>query len=278
MLPGISPKNQLYSSERVTIMSVPCNGVTSYIFVCCRIRQKQMETTNNRSWSGPRTVLTKQQATKIYMIGQAARHCGLDPLYGGQSAKIAKMYCVSPKTIRDIWNRRTWQNETRHLWAETDKPMIRYKKFAVSSDQSACPTFSLTRTAVAVPQQNCATKTCGQPLIKRTPNPSSFAEVAMDSEILTNPFERQETYPAAARAQPQSGAPQPCGPAIDCDVDEIVAANLPPPKIPQYSQCAVAQGDCFLAADAAWEGPFGTCLPPASEYDADPFHADWLYW
>ena len=51
---------------------------------------------------------------------------------------LAKKYGVSPKAIRDIWNRRTWQNGTRHLWAENDKPMIRSKKPVPSSCSSGC--------------------------------------------------------------------------------------------------------------------------------------------
>ena len=34
----------------------------------------------------------------------------------GQSAKLAKIYCVTAKTIRDIWNKRSWTNATCHLW------------------------------------------------------------------------------------------------------------------------------------------------------------------
>uniref|UniRef100_A0A7S0M491 Uncharacterized protein n=1 Tax=Cryptomonas curvata TaxID=233186 RepID=A0A7S0M491_9CRYP len=34
----------------------------------------------------------------------------------GQSAPLAKRYGVSPKTIRDIWNRRTWAYVTIQLW------------------------------------------------------------------------------------------------------------------------------------------------------------------
>jgi hypothetical protein len=34
----------------------------------------------------------------------------------GMSAKVSKKYGVSAKTIRDIWNRKTWTNATRALW------------------------------------------------------------------------------------------------------------------------------------------------------------------
>ena len=34
---------------------------------------------------------------------------------------------MSPKAIRDIWNRRTWTQETRHLWIEGESQFIRRK-------------------------------------------------------------------------------------------------------------------------------------------------------
>ena len=34
----------------------------------------------------------------------------------GQCFPLAKKYGVSPRTIRDIWNRRTWGYATKHLW------------------------------------------------------------------------------------------------------------------------------------------------------------------
>ena len=34
----------------------------------------------------------------------------------GQSVRVAALFGVSPKTIRDIWNRRTWAYATIHLW------------------------------------------------------------------------------------------------------------------------------------------------------------------
>jgi hypothetical protein len=40
----------------------------------------------------------------------------------------AKKYNVSPKTIRDILNRRTWTKETRHLWAQDEQASIRTPK------------------------------------------------------------------------------------------------------------------------------------------------------
>ena len=40
------------------------------------------------------------------------------PPGGSQIIPLAKRFGVSPKTIRDIWNRKTWTFETLDLWAE----------------------------------------------------------------------------------------------------------------------------------------------------------------
>jgi hypothetical protein len=36
----------------------------------------------------------------------------------GQSVPVAERYGVSPKTVRDIWNRQTWVDATEKLWDE----------------------------------------------------------------------------------------------------------------------------------------------------------------
>ena len=38
----------------------------------------------------------------------------------GQSVPVANLFGVSPKTVRDIWNRRTWAYATNFLWAQEE--------------------------------------------------------------------------------------------------------------------------------------------------------------
>ena len=68
----------------------------------------------------PRALLTAQQAMEIY----SHRF----PSFRGKVAMQARKYHVSPKTIRDILNRRTWTKDTRHMWAEDEQPSIRFPK------------------------------------------------------------------------------------------------------------------------------------------------------
>jgi len=62
-----------------------------------------------------RALLTEQQAVAIYSrrLNAAAD--------GGRSSRVlAWQYGVSPKTIRDIWSRRTWARSTAHLTAAAE--------------------------------------------------------------------------------------------------------------------------------------------------------------
>jgi hypothetical protein len=70
-----------------------------------------------------RIVLTPQLAMEIYshkLLLQTPRDFGscfeTARLLKGQSTHFAKKYNVSAKTIRDIWNRRTWTFATCSLW------------------------------------------------------------------------------------------------------------------------------------------------------------------
>ena len=292
---------------------------------------------NSRSWSGPRALLTDQQAAQIYTIGQAFRHCGMDPLQGGRSSMLAKKYGVSPKAIRDIWNRRTWQNGTRHLWAENDKPMIRSKKSVPSSRSSGCALstianatnlccrfpgelpslrssrpwccssltdfhlvnvpyanshidqtqFAITSSSPQIAAQQspldpaelygpaihdgseCSMKRCLYFREAHTVNPQ---HVGRSGEVCTipsltptsSPFAAHQHLPYIDRSNAQAGDGSGGGAAL--------ATNWQDP----FGPCAADQADG--CGGTGWEGPFGPCLPPASEHDADPFHADWPHW
>ena len=65
----------------------------------------------------PRAVLTASQATDIFTrkILLESQDNTVSCLKGA-SVSISKMYKVSAKTIRDIWNRKTWACATSHLW------------------------------------------------------------------------------------------------------------------------------------------------------------------
>eukprot|EP00292_Cryptomonas_paramecium_P013682 CAMPEP_0113664654 /NCGR_PEP_ID=MMETSP0038_2-20120614/1859_1 /TAXON_ID=2898 /ORGANISM="Cryptomonas paramecium" /LENGTH=223 /DNA_ID=CAMNT_0000579899 /DNA_START=11 /DNA_END=682 /DNA_ORIENTATION=+ /assembly_acc=CAM_ASM_000170 len=75
----------------------------------------------------PRAVLSKEQAIQIYLYRKASS-ASLDPYLLGNAAAVATIFRISPKTVRDIWNRRTWTEETQHLWTEGEQPVLRSKR------------------------------------------------------------------------------------------------------------------------------------------------------
>jgi hypothetical protein len=64
----------------------------------------------------PRVILTEQQAVEICAMKPAVPITGT--LHRGESRSriIAERFGVSPKTVRDIWNRKTWVSATMHLF------------------------------------------------------------------------------------------------------------------------------------------------------------------
>ena len=37
-------------------------------------------------------------------------------LIRGMSGPVSKLFGISPRAVRDVWNRRTWCDTTKHLW------------------------------------------------------------------------------------------------------------------------------------------------------------------
>jgi hypothetical protein len=69
-----------------------------------------------------RAVLTDQQAAEIFKLRLAfgAFDSSRQHLFTSRSAQVSKLYGVSPKAVRDIWNMRTWRHATKQLWTEQD--------------------------------------------------------------------------------------------------------------------------------------------------------------
>ena len=93
----------------------------------------------------PRAILTETQAIEIYTYRKMNNNSPkTDTRLSGRSAAVAEKFNVSPKAVRDIWNRRTWTQETQHLWTEDERPIIRterIKKSSLSSCSTPCCQF-----------------------------------------------------------------------------------------------------------------------------------------
>mmetsp|Transcript_17164 Transcript_17164/g.47156 ORF Transcript_17164/g.47156 Transcript_17164/m.47156 type:complete len:228 (-) Transcript_17164:230-913(-) len=64
-----------------------------------------------------RRILTRNQAIAIYAQRNSAR-----------ASTVAAALHVNAKTVRDIWNRRTWAEETQHLWEKGEQPVMRSRR------------------------------------------------------------------------------------------------------------------------------------------------------
>ena len=69
------------------------------------------ESTPHRS----RAVLTKEKACEIFCLRGLVYYDPNGKFVQNSSKILALEYGVSPKTIRDIWNGRTWSHITGHL-------------------------------------------------------------------------------------------------------------------------------------------------------------------
>ncbi len=102
---------------------------------------------------GCRVVLNPAQAAEIYrykaifLSHQDFNACSRLPKINSRSIELGKLYNVSDKTIRDIWNRRTWTFATRHLWSPTEhyRPRLQVSEADTISEVEAVHTDQVNR-------------------------------------------------------------------------------------------------------------------------------------
>lgn len=67
-----------------------------------------------------RIVLTEAKAIEIYLKKRDLREmrCETNRRCISQSRLVAEQYGISPKSVRDIWNQKSWFQSTMHLHSE----------------------------------------------------------------------------------------------------------------------------------------------------------------
>lgn len=73
-------------------------------------------------------MLTEEQVIEIYTkkiamvveLSKIGPRTSLGDSVRGKSGPLSSIYGVSSRTIRDIWNRRTWRYATHHLWSDEE--------------------------------------------------------------------------------------------------------------------------------------------------------------
>lgn len=229
------------------------------------------------------TLLTAAQAVEIYLAGQYLRRNSIRQR--GKSVGIAQKFGVSPKAIRDIWERRSWVKETRHLWAVTDMPKIRCKQSLKT--RSAVSSVPLRRC-----QQDCREHGMPDnlPLLERGTKINSkfyfqpplafipmtrvqssfptFAEVTYYGTYVA----RESIQPAKTLfAKGPPGYAQSLRLAQYAPTPPLPAAALPPP-LAAWAPCDGSCGVCGAARGVA------RAVGSATAARDDPFHFDWPHW
>ncbi len=210
-----------------------------------------------------RIVLTPELAFEIYaqklglLMPRTFRSCiDVSRLLRGKSSVVAMKYNVSPKTIRDIWNRKTWTSATFSLW-ERDYSLV----INCSYDQVASFRNSGSRTGADI---------------------SHFWQVQEEGEqIHSGPF--GQTYALHGYT------------LLSVNENDVgVVENLHQHQSAQesnrmtlpesnYQQAAVV-GSFISVMDDAEFLPSSTMTPKtssspiSSDMQSDPFHSDWPYW
>mmetsp|Transcript_53917 Transcript_53917/g.112595 ORF Transcript_53917/g.112595 Transcript_53917/m.112595 type:complete len:241 (-) Transcript_53917:7-729(-) len=208
----------------------------------------------------PRAVLSLAQVIEIYQyrkIPHRDRQC-CDPLLG-RSVAVAKKFNVSPKTIRDIWNRRSWAQETRHLWTSDERRMIRFRKTPSARPLLIQPGIPLHDAAGYSSALKTSESDSHSIPVDILPHTAQTAEKKPDPSIwrLAPITIKLETQP------PPTPKPHPTTETVDA-ASAILAETI---------AAAAASGTAACAAART----LATCAPACALAD-DPFHFDWPPW
>jgi hypothetical protein len=91
-----------------------------------------------------RIVLTQEQAVEIYEKRPAETPHATDRRSVSMSRIVAEQYGVSSKTVRDIWNGKTWVSATRHLYSGSSSSDTARKNCENQESAQVCEISQLT--------------------------------------------------------------------------------------------------------------------------------------
>ena len=198
-----------------------------------------------------------------------------DRLNGGKVATVlARQFNVSPKAVRDIWNRRTWVPETRHLWTKGETAMVRAKVTRSKLDDKDPSTCSIHH---HWPPVSGTSSRASRQLQHGSNQPAFFVQGLM-----------QGSTPAFCDQCQWIESPTP---AIEMQTDSSTVIMSPlafnAEHLPNRAQ---EQQQLQQATTPNARGPVMECRHTGGLVEGaadgwlncvaadDPFHADWPYW
>ena len=245
-----------------------------------------MFSTSTNTRSRPRALLTEQEAVEIYQFRKAAaahRAAGHTAHLIGRSSAVAMKYNISPKAVRDIWNRRTWTQETCHLWTDDEKPMLRTKAPLCKlsrrdSDSSTSSETSCSQDGEWFPSSpNCVDLDAG--IWAQADATEACSIYTTDSQVI-HEFHLQAFLQLASWSSYPSGTVTSNRPSDDFTMpvgswlpfgsaDASLPASMEKPAHMMSEREDGAEDGGWAAGSG--EGPLSTEAP-------DPFFSDWPHW
>ncbi len=147
-----------------------------------------------------RAVLTDDQAAAIFRLrgSFSGANCSRDRDFTSRSAMVSNMFGISPKAVRDIWNKRTWRHCTQALWTEEDNlQQAEYLKCLGMDAATAHTCYHTVQLKTSTIRQKVG-RPCGSKDSKpRRPRKTPLTEAILHGEhsaLLTNSFEGSELF------------------------------------------------------------------------------------
>lgn len=212
----------------------------------------------------PRALLTEADAIQIYLCRPAKSSRS----YSGKAAtQLAEQFNVSPKAIRDIWNRRTWAPETRHLWNEGEFAMVRSKVNKPRFDTLE-PTNKCQNLVASSKSQSRGTRRIekrGHPIAEqRSLQPIlAFSEQTDDASHFSSSANTWETLITSINAAGFRSH-------MSNNLDLVQWQSITRP-VPNQLQSSFDLGTHAENTSTSWDAMRDLAAD-------DPFHADWAHW
>ena len=225
-------------------------------------------------------VLNEDLAAEIYRCKLALKStsCGenAESRNRGQSLPVSREFGVSPKTIRDIWSRRTWTCATYHLWideVDDTNPGLHHKN-------------PPTRVSFAAAHDEYCHKIIVPVRLLQYPCDKVMLLILYCNFSQVNPFlqlsYRPKTLTGRSIAKPKhfkSKLPVSEHAGVGIEAELRQSAQVLPNSCSDPN-CQVCCGHQFLWTDLDGRPApsHGTAGETAKAAERDPFHFDWSHW
>jgi hypothetical protein len=250
------------------------------------------------------TVLSEDLAVEIYSQklvyinrSDSDGRVLLERRFKGHSSIVARIYNVSSKTIRDIWNHVTWKYATHHLWSDgeevkhTPRPLPSFPTYnrpgrpkgsrdGKPRQRRSEPINRFDRIAGFKTLNNPITDACCQ-----RPSGTQLFITSSDPQMILSSQSSNSLQPTSEN-QPQETGDDRCTrdgiTTLPHDAPQQLSASFLQTCLPTASPSATCR-----TGEARWE-----VLPPSfnpvwlnaaeeqlpAGAEDDPFHGDWTFW